>query len=174
MTNKTYELYGSVLKGTKFAEEHGNEAYIPYSDDCTALKQPIKIGKYTAANRIEYQPMEGQDSDLEGTPTEQTFKRYTELAKGGAALLWFEAVSVCQDGKSNPYQLCITDENVSEFKRLVKTMKDACKEANGFEPIIIIQLNHSGRYSKPNGIPEPITAYFNPDIDDNPKKIATD
>ena len=174
MTNKTYELYGSVLKGTKFAEEHGNEAYIPYSDDCTALKQPIKIGKYTAANRIEYQPMEGQDSDLEGTPTEQTFKRYTELAKGGAALLWFEAVSVCQDGKSNPYQLCITDENVSEFKRLVKTMKDACKEANGFEPIIIIELNHSGRYSKPNGIPEPITAYFNPDIDDNPKKIATD
>lgn len=174
MTNKTYELYGSVLKGTQFAEDHGNEAYIPYSTDCETLKKPIKIGEFTAANRIEYQPMEGQDSDLNGTPTEQTFKRYTELARGGAGLLWFEAVSVCQDGKSNPYQLCITEENLPEFKRLVKAMKDACKEANGFEPIIIIQLNHSGRYAKPNGVPEPITAFFNPDIEDAPKTVASD
>ena len=53
-------------------------------------------------------------------------------------------------------------------------MKDACKEANGFEPIIIIQLNHSGRYAKPNGVPEPITAFFNPDIEDAPKTVASD
>lgn len=174
MTNRTYEIYGAVLKGTPYAEEHGNEAYIPYSEDCTALRQPVKIGCHTSANRIEYQPMEGQDSDLNGTPTEQTFERYTRLARGGAGLLWFEAVSVCQNGKSNPYQLCITKENLPEFRRLVKAMKDACREANGFEPIIIIQLNHSGRYSKPNGTPDPITAYFNTDIEDAPKKIATD
>ncbi len=174
MTNRTYERYGAVLKGTPFAEKHGNEAYIPYSEDCTALSQPIKIGCHTSANRIEYQPMEGQDSDLNGAPTDQTFERYTRLARGGAGLLWFEAVSVCQNGKSNPYQLCITKENLPEFKRLVKAMKDACREANGFEPIIIIQLNHSGRYSKPNGTPEPITAYFNTDIEDAPKTVATD
>ncbi len=174
MTNKTYELYGSVLKGTEFADNHGDLAYVPYSTDCEALKKPIKIGEHIAANRIEYQPMEGQDSDLSGTPTEQTFKRYTELAKGGAGLLWFEAVSVCQEGKSNPYQLCITEENLPEFKRLVKAMKDECREVNGFEPIIIIQLNHSGRYAKPSGVPEPITAYFNTDIEDTPKKIASD
>lgn len=33
---------------------------------------------------------------------------------------------------------------------------------NGFEPIVIMQATHSGRYSKPYGKPAPLIAYNNP------------
>lgn len=174
MSNKTYEYYGAVLKGTPYFTEHGERAYLPYSKDFSLLNQPVSVGKYISANRIEYQPMEGQDALPDGSPSEKTLERYCELARGGAGLLWAEAVSVCESGKSNPYQLCITEKNLDSFKRLAEEMKTACIKQNGFEPIILLQLNHSGRYSKPNGTPEPITAYFNPDIESAPKRIITD
>lgn len=174
MQNKTYEQYGAVLKGTPFYTAHTDTAYLPYHRDFSLLGQPVHIGGRVAANRIEYQPMEGQDAERNGAPSARTFQRYIELAKGGAGLLWVEAVSVSAEGKSNPYQLCITQNNLDTFKRLVAEMKTACMAQNGFEPLIIIQLNHSGRYAKPNGTPAPITAYFNPDIESEPKRIVTD
>ena len=172
--NNTYKLYGSVLKGTPFAEITNGEAYIPYSEDLSVLGTKVNIGKFTSSNSIEYQPMEGQDALTDGSPSPQTIARYTSLAKGGAGLIWVEAVSVCEEGKSNPYQLQITQNNLDSFKTLVQAIKSACIEENGFEPIVIIQLNHSGRYSKPTGVPAPITAYFNPDIENEPKRIITD
>lgn len=174
MQNNTYTQYGSVLRGTPFYTAHGSAAYLPYSSDFALLRRPVTVGGRTAANRIEYQPMEGQDACLDGSPSPKTLERYRTLAKGGAALLWVEAVSVCHAGKSNPHQLCITKENADGFRALVETMKAACLAENGFEPLVIIQLNHSGRYAKPNGRPAPVTAYFNPDIEDQPKRIATD
>ena len=173
MENKTYEYYSSVLKNTDF-EFDRKEAYIPYCDDMSYLSKEYILSGRKVANRIQYQPMEGQDSLLCGTPSEKTFERYKRLARGGAGILWFEAVSISSDGKSNAHQLSITDDNVGEFARLVSEMKEECQKANGFEPIIIMQMNHSGRYSKPTGKPEPITAYFNEDIETEPKRIATD
>ena len=41
-------------------------------------------------------------------------------------------------------------------------IKETCKEKNGYEPVVIMQATHSGRYSKPHGKPEPIIAYNNP------------
>lgn len=172
--NKTYELYGDALKGTPFFTEHTDEAYLPYCEDMSLLASPVTVGGHTVPNRIEYQPMEGQDALPDGSPSEMTFKRYFELAKGGAGLIWIEAVSVSREGKSNPYQLMITEENVKEFKKLADGMRAECRAANGYEPVIIIQLNHSGRYSKPNGTPDPVTAYFNPDIEESAKRIITD
>ena len=173
MSNKTYEYYGKVLKNTPF-ENDRKEAYLPYSEDLSALKKEFILAGRTLNNRIEYQPMEAQDSLPDGSPSETTFERYKKLARGGASILWFEAVSICREGRSNPRQLEITDENVDVFARLVSEMKSACYESCGFEPIIIMQMNHSGRYSKPEGTPAPITAYYNPDIDSEAKLIATD
>lgn len=172
--NDTYAHYGEVLKNTPYYTNHTEEAYIPYCEDFSNLNQETYVGTRKCANRIAYQPMEGQDADLDGSPTPLTFERYIDLAKGGAGLMWFEAVSINHEGKSNPYQLCITKDNLPKFKELCSAMKKACLEANGYEPLIIFQINHSGRYSKPDGTPSPITAYFNPDIEDSPKKIATD
>ena len=33
---------------------------------------------------------------------------------------------------------------------------------HGFAPVIIMQATHSGRYSKPKGVPTPLIAYNNP------------
>ena len=51
--NNTYKLYGSVLKGTPFAEITNGEAYIPYSEDLSVLGTKVNIGKFTSSNSIE-------------------------------------------------------------------------------------------------------------------------
>ena len=122
-TTPTYEHYGSILKNTPFENKTDSTSYIPYSDDFSALSEKVFLGrnKY-APNSICYQPMEGQDAE-NGTPTDITFKRYTELANGGAGLIWLEAVSVCPEGRSNPYQLMLTSKNRDEFSRLAESIK---------------------------------------------------
>lgn len=163
--NSTYDHYGSILKNTPFENQTDLTSYIPYSEDFSALGKKVFIGrnKY-APNSICFQPMEGQDAN-DGAPTDITFKRYRELANGGAGLIWLEAVSVCPEGRSNPYQLMLTDKNSGEFSRLAESIKSECLKQNGYEPVIILQLTHSGRYSKPNGTPSPVAAYINPDLD---------
>ena len=67
-----------------------------------------------------------------------------------------------QDGRANPRQLYITGKNLDSFKKLVENIKETAFKKNGHEPTVIMQATHSGRYSKPNGVPEPLIAYNNP------------
>ena len=176
MANRTYELYGSVLKGTPFENETDDISYIPYSEKIEVLGKEMNIGRgIIAHNRFCYQPMEGQDGDGNGAPTDITFDRYRRLAQGGAGLIWVEAVSVSTDGKSNPYQLELKEDTADSFKKLVEIIKTEGEKATGKAPVIIMQMNHSGRYSKPLGTPSPIAGYINPDIDkDKTPNIASD
>ncbi|MBR5308248.1 MAG: flavin oxidoreductase/NADH oxidase [Clostridia bacterium] len=175
---RAIDYYASILKGTKFENDSREGLYIPYSEDfASTLGLPGKVGKFTAPNRIVYQPMEGQDADEIGNPIEITYNRYRDLARGGAGIIWVEAVSVCPEGRSNAHQLMITEENVPLFAKLAREIKDTCRDANGYEPIVIIQLNHSGRHSKPKGTPEPMIAHHIPERE-NPlmseDRIVTD
>ena len=151
-------LYADILKNTDFSVP---EIHLPYSNDHSLLAGPISIGNKKAHNRICYQPTEGQDADANGNPTQLTFERYGALAHGGAGIIWIEAVSVLPEARSNPHQLMITRENTDLYKKLIFSCKEICMKENGFEPIIVLQLNHSGRYSKPDGTPRPITAFKN-------------
>ena len=49
---------------------------------------------------------------------------------------------------------------------------------NGYAPVVIMQATHSGRYSKPHGVPAPLIAYNNPIFEkDSPissDRIVTD
>ena len=47
-------------------------------------------------------------------------------------------------------------------------MKKTCRKTNGYEPLVIIQLNHSGRHAKPDGIPRPIVAHHIPEVEKTP------
>lgn len=172
--SNTYSIYGECLRATDFTPQ--DDTYIPYSEDFSKLKTNKKIGKIKAPNRIAYQPMEGQDADTNGNPTEITTQRYKALGEGGAGIIWFEAVAVTEEGRSNPNQLIIRDDNLDVFKALVENIKESCFKKNSYEPVVIMQMTHSGRYSKPNGKPQPIVAYRNPDIDTADKilNIATD
>lgn len=152
------ELFADVLKNTPFSPPL---LHLPYCEDTDVLAREKNIKGKTAHNRICYQPMEGQDADENGNPTDLTFERYERLAKGGAGILWFEAVSVLPEGRSNAHQLMINENNLDKYKKLVESVKEKSLKENGYAPIFVLQLNHSGRYAKPCGVPSPIVGMRN-------------
>ncbi|MBR3588587.1 MAG: flavin oxidoreductase/NADH oxidase [Clostridia bacterium] len=127
----------------------------------TILENPIEIHEKVIPNRIVYHPMEGCDGTPEGAIDTLTRRRYIRFAKSGAGIIWFEATAVCNEGRANPRQLFLNENTKDSFKSLIKEIKEVSLKENGFEPVIIVQLTHSGRFSKPNGTPEPIVAYRN-------------
>ena len=135
---------------------------IPFSDTLDLLNQGISLKEREVKNRIAFQPMEGCDGNLNGTPGELTLRRYKRFALSGAGIIWFEATALMKEGRANPRQLFMCEENISAFQKFVEEIKETCFRENGFEPIIIMQATHSGRYSKPTGVLEPIIAYNNP------------
>ena len=142
------------------------------------LDTSIDIYGKTAANRILFQPMEGCDGTTDGALGELTFRRYLRFVEGAPGIIWFEATAVCNEGRANPRQLYINENTVESFKSVVAQIKAKSLELHGFEPVMIVQLTHSGRYSKPNGTPEPIVAYRNENWEkgkeDQPFTVATD
>lgn len=151
---------------------------IPFAEDVSVLGTPVQIGKKTVQNRLACQAMEGCDGTADGSPDELTVRRYDRFAKGGAGVIWFEATAVMREGRANPRQLWIHKNNIDEFKREVERIKQTAVKENGFEPLVIMQATHSGRYSKPDGAPAPLIAYNNPIFEkDNPidkSRIVTD
>ena len=125
------------------------------------ISAPIEIYGKTAQNRVLFQPMEGCDGTADGAVDELATRRYLRFAEGAPGIIWFEATAVCNEGRANPRQLYINENTVDSFKTIVSEIKAKSKALHGFEPVIIVQLTHSGRYSKPDGTPEPIVAYRN-------------
>ncbi len=125
------------------------------------LESPVNIYGRKIENRIVFHPMEGCDGKPNGAVDELTRRRYLRFARSGAGIIWFEATAVCPEGRANPRQLFINKETKNSFKELLEEIRCVAKEECGFEPLIIVQLTHSGRFSKPNGTPEPIVAYRN-------------
>lgn len=128
-------------------------ANIHLSEDLSPLAHPVKVGSKTSPNAIAVLPMEGCDSEPDGSPSELVERRYTRFAEGGAGLLWWEACAVVQEGRANPLQMMLTKENVGKFAELLKRTNSAAAAANGADhrPLNIVQLTHSGRYSRPEG-----------------------
>ncbi len=140
---------------------------LPTCDDVGVLARPLTIGGRTAPNRFAIQPMEGCDCTGEGTPTELTRRRYLRLAAGGAGLIWFEACAIVPEGRANPRQMMLTERNADAFARMVEEVRAAARGTMGptHQPVLILQLTHSGRYSKPEGEPAPVIAQHSPLLD---------
>ena len=151
---------------------------LPFAEDVSILSQELKVGSKTIHNRLACQAMEGCDGTPGGSPDELTIRRYDRFAKGGAGVIWFEATAVMPEARANPRQLYIHDGNLDDFKRQVERIKETAMKENGYEPVVIMQATHSGRYSKPEGKPAPLIAYNNPIFEkDNPisaDRIVTD
>ena len=138
---------------------------IPLSRKFAVFKQPLAIAGKPVWNRFSVHPMEGFDADPTGAPGPLAFRRYTRYAAGGAAVIWFEATSVVPEARSNPGQFWIHAGNIETYARLVKATREAARREFGQEPLLILQLTHSGRYSKPYGLPQPIIAHHSPILD---------
>jgi len=135
---------------------------LPFSDDTSVLKKPLEISGKIIPNRLACQAMEGCDGTALGSPDTLTKRRYGRFAAGGAGIIWFEATAVMEEGRANPRQLYINENNLDDFKRQVDNIKETALKQNGNAPLVIMQATHSGRYSKPNGTPAPLIAYNNP------------
>lgn len=135
---------------------------IPLSKNTALLREPLTTGGFVFPNRLAIQAMEGADGTADGAPGELTLRRYDRFAKSGAGLLWFEATAVRHDGRANPHQLFLHEKNLDTYKKLVAGIRETAYKENGFNPILIMQATHSGRYSKPDGKPKPMIACNNP------------
>lgn len=146
--------------------------------DISVLSKKETVAGHIIPNRLACQAMEGCDGTPDGLPDTLTKRRYKRFAKGGAGIIWFEATAVMKEARANPRQLFINQNNLDGFKKQVEEIKETCLKENGYEPLVIMQATHSGRYSKPNGTPEPLIAYNNPIFEkDNPispDRIVTD
>jgi 2,4-dienoyl-CoA reductase-like NADH-dependent reductase (Old Yellow Enzyme family) len=141
---------------------------INLTEDLSSLAKPVKIGKKTAPNSIAILPMEGCDSNPDGSPSELVERRYLRFASGGAGLLWWEACAIIHEGRANPLQMMLTKDNVKSFAELLIKTNKAAADANGsgHRPVNVLQLTHSGRYCRPNTHKmEPIIPQHDPTLD---------
>lgn len=140
---------------------------LPYEQDISCLVEPTELAGFVLPNALVVHPIEGCDGDRHGYPQELTFRRYRRFAAGGSGLLWGGASAVAFEGRANPRQLCLAPENLAGLKQLVQQARQAAAEVWGGEhrPMLVAQLTHSGRYSKPRGPAEPIIAHHSEPLD---------
>lgn len=134
--------------------------------DLSILAKSVKGRNFSLKNALAVQPMEGCDGTPEGAPGDLTYRRYERFAAGGAGLLWAEAISVVPEARANPRQLMLTEKNIDAFKKLTDL-------AHAHGAVIVAQLTHSGRFSRPAGRPAPIRASKNHALDAH-QKLADD
>lgn len=155
--------YKSLEEIQAKAEELG--VCLPFAMDTEALKEPLSFGNVTLPNRMGIAPMEGADGLADGSPSKLTLRRYEREAVGESGMIWFEAISIVPEGRSSAHQLMLTEENLEAYQRFTYKIKEAGRKANGFAPFLVMQANHSGRYSNPGGKPAPLIAYRHPEYE---------
>lgn len=140
---------------------------LPTTESFNVLAQKVGRGSLKLPNRLVVLPMEGCDGLPDGSPDELTVRRYRRFASGGAGLLWMEACAVVPEGRANPRQLWIHRGNVPAFSSMVYKARRAAHDiyGTGHKPALILQLTHSGRYSRPGRKPTPIIAHHSPFLD---------
>ena len=146
---------------------------LPFSEDIRALLEPVTIGDYSISNRLVVQPMEGYDSGKDGSPSDLTRRRYLRFAEGGSGIIWFEATAVSPEGRSNPWQLRLHQENIDNYEFLCSDIRKHAMVQNK-NPMLVIQLTNSGRYSRPDGKHEPLVPQLNPLLDKGSPHILSD
>ena len=103
----------------------------------------IPVGKKTAPNRIVFQPMECNDADSSGDPSDLTIKRYRRFAEGGAGIIFSESFTLTTESRARKSQMSITEQNSEGLARLIKEMREVNQDS-----LILFQLNQSGRLSE--------------------------
>lgn len=128
-----------------------------WKEEKNMIHQYVDVAGKRIENRVVLQPMEGCDCHTDGTPGELTVEKYLRAAKSGAGLVWFEATAVCPEGRTNPRQMMLTEENLPSYRALLSQMREIAEKECGVKPLFILQLTHSGRQSI-----TPMIAYRHP------------
>lgn len=125
-------------------------------------------GTTTVGNRWTVLPMEGWDATDDGRPTDLVRRRWRRFGESGAKLIWGgEAVAVVPEARANPHQLCIGPSSDTDLAALREELLGSHRAAHGSTEGLMVglQLTHSGRWSRPLGVPAPRTAWSHPVLD---------
>jgi NADPH2 dehydrogenase len=130
----------------------------------------VVINGKKVGNRWAVHPMEGWDGTTTGGATDEMRRRWQRFGESGAKLIFGgEAMAVRPDGRANPNQLIIVEQNKQDIAGIRETLVRAHKERYGNTDDLVIgfQLTHSGRFCKPNDKKrmEPRVAYRHPILD---------
>jgi len=113
----------------------------------------VTVNGKRIGNRVAIQPMEGWDGTITGGISEEMIRRWQRFGESGAKLIFGgEAMAVRADGRANPNQLILNEENKAGIARLRETLVAAHQERFGKTDDLVIgfQLTHSGRFCRPN------------------------
>lgn len=137
--------------------------------DGSPLAQPLDVAGVRVGNRWCIHPMEGWDTNHDGSPSAHTLRRWRNFGLSGAKLIWGgEAAAVEESGRANPRQTLATAWNRAGLKTLLDELRRAHRERHGTLDDLLagLQLTHSGRFCRPSGErPEPRIAYHHPLLD---------
>ncbi|MFN7137715.1 MAG: NADH:flavin oxidoreductase [Limisphaerales bacterium] len=112
----------------------------------------IEINGKKIGNRIAIQPMEGWDGTTTGGISEEMVRRWKRFGESGAKLIFGgEAMAVRPDGRANPNQLIISEQNKAGIAELREALFAAHHERYGNTSDLVVgfQLTHSGRFCRP-------------------------
>ena len=155
MAPQNKNSWESKLSSIEDLESMGQRLDLPLKaiEDVSILAEPVQVGNLLLPNSLCVHPMEGADGTLDGRPGELTLRRYQRFAAGGAGLLWVEAIAVVPEGRANPRQLWLNENNKAAFSEMIEMIRATASESMGptHAPVVVAQLTHSGRYSKPRG-----------------------
>ncbi|NBV34721.1 MAG: NADH:flavin oxidoreductase, partial [Proteobacteria bacterium] len=125
------------------------------SNGVSPLAEPahISLNGRKPGNRIAIHPMEGWDATHTGGTTEEVRRRWKRFGESGAKIICGgEAMAVRPDGRANPNQLILSEQNKGEIAELTQILRHAHAEryGNAEDVVIGFQLTHSGRFCRPN------------------------
>jgi 2,4-dienoyl-CoA reductase-like NADH-dependent reductase (Old Yellow Enzyme family) len=140
------------------------------SGPASPLAAPLAVDGLKIGNRLGIHPMEGWDCNADGTPGENTVRRWIRFGDSGGKLIWGgEACAVRPDGRANPRQLMMAAHTQSAIAAMREALVRAHIAAAGSDDGLVVglQLTHSGRFCKPhdNRKFESIIAYHHPLLD---------
>lgn len=141
--------------------------------NASPLTQPIDgatVNGKRIGNRWAIHPMEGWDATTTGGATEEVRRRWQRFGESGAKLIYGgEAMAIRPDGRANPNQLIIVEENKQDLAGIREILVKAHRERFGSADDLVIgfQLTHSGRFCKPTDKKrmEPRVAFRHPILD---------
>jgi len=166
-TLKTAEDFQRRLTELKLALPFDRELE---SGESAILQLPLSSRSGVIGNRFCILPMEGWDGTTDGKPTDLTRRRWKNFGLSGAKLIWGgEAVAIRHDGRANPNQLLMNEDNLSSLEQLRELLMTTHNQHFGSADDLCVglQLTHSGRFARPNQkkLPEPRIAYRHPILD---------
>jgi 2,4-dienoyl-CoA reductase-like NADH-dependent reductase (Old Yellow Enzyme family) len=123
------------------------------SDSPLARSAEVTINGKRPGNRIVIHPMEGWDGTASGGVTDEMRRRWRRFGESGAKMICgAEAMAVRPEGRANPNQLILIEQNQAGIAELLGILKTAHAERYGTADDLVIgfQLTHSGRFCRPH------------------------